>query len=346
MNRLQEILSSSKDVDAFFLNASSAALDSFKITFEVPRAHVRSNIINQYEYIQTPLSDLDVYLSKQGKYKPRCFVTKHIADLPFVGEFCRGKECEVLESVESKLKTLREGEKLLESLGKISDATLIAIGGGLLCNVVAFLAERTSSRLVLVPSTVLSMMDSSGGKVRMNALTDSGGGYKHFYKSFYEPDVMIMEQRFLSSLPVREVKIGLVEIIKHGLFQSEMLYDFLVENVDEILESNDGSKRSMRSLEKIKKAVLWAAMLKKVCLDIDVEEQDNGSKTILRGGHGVSDRLEEDLKFSIPHGYAVAIGIIDELTMKNESISLRKAKAIFDLYRIPYTREMWLSNLY
>ncbi|MEK6819463.1 MAG: hypothetical protein AABY10_06050, partial [Nanoarchaeota archaeon] len=60
---------------------------------------------------------------------------------------------------------------------------------------------------------------------------------------------------------------------------------------------------------------------------------------ILRGGHDFSDRLEEDLRLSIPHGLAVAIGIIKQLEQEENYELLDKAKKIFSLFGIPYSLE-------
>jgi 3-dehydroquinate synthetase len=67
----------------------------------------------------------------------------------------------------------------------------------------------------------------------------------------------------------------------------------------------------------------------------DVEENENGSRRILRGGHDFSDRLEEDLKLNIPHGIAVAIGIVNQLEMEQNNEFLDKAIKLFDLLDIP-----------
>lgn len=218
-------------------------------------------------------------------------------------------------------KILRE-YKLEEKIGY----TLVAIGGGLIMNVGAYIAERISANLILFPTTVLAMADSSGGKVRVNFVA-SDRAYKHFYKSFYEPNIMFLDERFLLSLPRKQIQIGLVEIIKQGLFQSPKLYDFLFRTGENLFSDVD----------KLKKAVLWAANLKKICMDVDVEENENGSRRILRGGHDFSDRLEEDLRLEIPHGIAVAIGIINQLEMEQKKEIFDKAIKLFDLLDIPYS---------
>jgi len=172
------------------------------------------------------------------------------------------------------------------------------------------------------------MSDSAGGKVRVNFVSNNRA-YKHFYKSFYEPNAMFLDERFLESLPEKQKKIGFVEIIKHGLFQSPKLYDYLLNSGRDLFAD----------IQKMKKAILWASDLKRVCIEMDVEENENGSRRILRGGHDFSDRIEEDLKLEIPHGIAVAIGIIKQLEMEHEKQLLDKAKKLFDLLDIPYTIE-------
>lgn len=89
------------------------------------------------------------------------------------------------------------------------------------------------------------------------------------------------------------------------------------------------------------KAILWTASLKKICIDIDVEENENGSHRILRGGHDFSDRIEEDLRLNIPHGIAVAMGIIRQLEAEKEHDLLGKAKRLFSMLDIPITMESY-----
>jgi 3-dehydroquinate synthetase len=81
-----------------------------------------------------------------------------------------------------------------------------------------------------------------------------------------------------------------------------------------------------------------------VCIEIDVEENENGSRRILRGGHDFSDRLEEDMKLKIPHGFAVSIGIIKQLQLENDNELLEKANRIFRLFGIPTTVEEFQSS--
>lgn len=117
----------------------------------------------------------------------------------------------------------------------------------------------------------------------------------------------------------------MVEIIKHGIFQSPKLYNYIQKNKSDILNNNI----------KIKKVALWTLELKRICLEIDPKETIQGSKRILRGGHDYSDKIEEKLKLEIPHGFAVSIGITKQLEFENQKENLKKAKDIFHQLKIP-----------
>jgi len=328
----RQILKESKPVDKKFSEINGSQLDSAKIVFEVPKFHPRAKEIANYSLTSLRLEE--IFQSKIcGTAKNNVFIADYsVGQLPFVRNFFRKRKTKpiILKAIEGKVKTGPFLSGLIKKykLNKEKDIVLVVVGGGLLMNVGAYLAERLSVKLVLFPTTVIAMADSSGGKVRVNFVL-KGRAYKHFYKSFYEPNAMFLDDRFLKSLPKKQIQIGLVEVIKHSLFQSPKLCEYLLKS----------GKKLFSDSGKLKKAILWAADLKRVCMEIDVEENENGSRRILRGGHDFSDRLEEDLKLKIPHGIAVAIGIIRQLEMERDRKLLSKAKELFRLLGIPCTLE-------
>ncbi|MBU0906917.1 MAG: hypothetical protein KKD18_00370 [Nanoarchaeota archaeon] len=287
MNLLKKILEESKKIDAQFEKTSEKELNSLEIILPVPKFHPRFFEIEKYKFAQLKLEDLesqDTFTLTKDKV---IIIDESVSKQKFVDSFVKKYKINpiILKSVEDKVKTKKFLDNLLKEhkLNNLEDSVIIVIGGGLLINIGAYLAERTSAKLILFPTTVLSMADSAGGKVRVNYINETRA-YKHFYKSFYEPNAMFLDERFLDLLPEKQIQIGLVEIIKHGLFQSPKLYDFLFKE----------GKNLFKDKQKLKKAILWATSLKKVCLEIDVEENENGSRRILRGGHDFSDRIEED----------------------------------------------------
>jgi len=332
MKLYQEIIQKSQPVDVKFEKLKESQLDEVEIVFHVPTIHQRAKEISSYLYKSLKIENLpqtDVFnLTKNHVF----IIDESVSKQKFIQEFIKKQKVSpiILKSIEGKVKTKPFLDDFLKShnLDKKQNLTLVVIGGGLLLNVGAYLAERISANLIHFPTTALAMSDSSGGKVRVNFVSNNRA-YKHFYKSFYEPNAMFLDERFLESLPEKQKKIGLVEIIKHGLFQSPKLYEYLLNSGRDLFADT----------QKMKKAVLWASDLKRACIEIDVEENENGSRRILRGGHDFSDRIEEDLKLEIPHGIAVAIGIVKQLEMEHEKQLLDKAKKLFNLLDIPYTIE-------
>lgn len=332
MKLYQEILNQTKPIDKKFEKLKESHLDSVRIVFNVPKFHPRVKEISKYTCLSLRIEELTK--TKFFSQKTIFVIDKTPSKQKFMEDFIKKNNIKpiILESIESEVKTKPFLDRLISKykLNEMQNSTLCVIGGGLLLNVGAYIAERIESKLILFPTTVLSMADSSGGKVRVNFVLKDRA-YKHFYKSYYEPDAMFLDDRFLNSLPTKQIKIGLSEIIKHGLFQSPKLYDFLLKSGKDLFTNK----------RKLKKAVLWAINLKKICLDVDVEENENGSRRILRGGHDFSDRLEEDLKLKIPHGIAVVIGIVKQLEQEEDYVLLNKAKKIFSLLGIPYTLEQF-----
>ena len=126
-------------------------------------------------------------------------------------------------------------------------------------------------------------------------------------------------------------KIWLVEIIKHSLFQSKKLYDYLLENTDNILHNN----------AYLLKAILRTIDLKRICIEYDIDENEYGSKKILRAWHDISDKIEETMQFSIPHWYAVSIGLYQEAIQSNNLEFTKKVTKILDAFHLPkYIEEL------
>jgi len=329
MEVLKKILKESKTVDEKFARLNEENLDRIKLNFSVPKFHPRSKKVKQYNLSLARLEEVvntDLYKKSKNKI---FFVDKSVSKQKFVKSFLKKNKIKpiILKPLENKVKTMGFLDNLFKkkNLDKFKqDSLMIIIGGGLLINIGAYLSEKLNSNLILFPTTVLSMADLSGGKVRVNTITKERA-YKHYYKSFYEPNSIFLDKRFLNSLSQLQIRIGLVEIIKHGLFQSPNLYNYILKNKEDLLTNKN----------KLMKVILWAEDLKRVCIKIDVEENENGSKRILRGGHDFSDKLEEDGRLGIPHGFAVSMGIIKQLKHDKKYLLLKKARKIFDVFGIP-----------
>lgn len=184
------------------------------------------------------------------------------------------------------------------SAGLARDSVFVAVGGGVILDMTAFAASlyMRGARLVLVPTTLLSMVDATlGGKTGI----DYGGG-KNLVGTFYPAESVIISSAFLSTLPEREYMCGLGEVVKHAfLSHDRRLYDYLSENRKEILA---------RSESMMNKMIHLSLEVKIDYITRDPEEK-KGIRSALNLGHTFGHALEALKGFSISHGEGVAWGM-------------------------------------
>lgn len=196
-------------------------------------------------------------------------------------------------------KTKEELEDLLfyHSFGK--DSCIIALGGGVVTDLAGYLAATycRGLPLILIPTTLLGMVDASiGGKTAVN--TSFG---KNMLGCFYLPKKVFIEPTFLQTLPLNELKNGIVEMIKHGLIADLSHYEYLEQRVDLFLHND---------MPTLKKGILDSCQIKKEIVEQDL--QDAGKRQLLNFGHTIGHALEKLTDYTMPHGEAVAIGILAE----------------------------------
>lgn len=175
--------------------------------------------------------------------------------------------------------------------------TFIAIGGGVVCDVTAFTASiyMRGVDVILLPTTLLSMVDASvGGKTGIDF-----EGYKNILGTFYPAREVRIIPEMIQSLPEREYRSGLAEVIKHALLSDEDLFSLLLENADLI------KKREPELLEEIifRSLKIKSWFIQKDPLDKDI-------RGYLNLGHTFGHALESLGKLSQwTHGEAVAWGL-------------------------------------
>jgi len=180
------------------------------------------------------------------------------------------------------------------------DSILFAVGGGITGDLAGFVAAifQRGISYVQVPTTLLAMVDSSiGGKVGVN---NSLG--KNMVGSFYQPSAIIMDTRFIDTLPRDELLCGLGEVVKYAVLSGERFADFLEANHARILN------REHRSLQRI---IRMAVETKKRYVERDVREL--GIRAHLNLGHTIGHAVEAATNFSVfKHGEAILIGLVAE----------------------------------
>ncbi len=284
MSLYTDVLEASKEVDRVW--EGRREINSLQIRYPVPTNHIRHVVFESYPLLVMQLSrfhflDHDLVLVDAGissllkRSNERCHYVN-------------------LKATENHLKTREFLAALIAEYQGKSFKRVLGIGGGILLNVAGYIAEQLSLDLILIPTTIVGMSDAAiGGKVRVNSLEH--GFTKHAYKSFYEPSQIILDPRFLEALDNQQIRLGLSEIIKHAIYQSDGLLEYMLSDQFEPYSNK----------ESLLKAILWAADLKRVCLEVDPAESSDGSYKILRAAHDISDRLEEASELTMPHSEAV-----------------------------------------
>jgi len=185
---------------------------------------------------------------------------------------------------------------LLE-LGADRASMLIALGGGVTGDLVAFIASvyMRSVPYVHIPTTLMAQVDSSiGGKTGI----DLPEG-KNLLGTFYQPKGIFIDLDLLSTLPDGEFRNGLAEVLKYGIIEDLRLFDLLEGHPGEVMA------RDLAILETI---VTSSCTIKKGIVEID--ERDTGVRRILNFGHTVGHAIEAESEYAISHGNAVAAGMI------------------------------------
>ena len=206
----------------------------------------------------------------------------------------------ILKSGEQN-KSLLSVEKIISKLTKKKadkNSALFVIGGGVLSDIGGFAASiyKRGIPLILIPTTLLSMVDASiGGKNGVNF-----EGIKNLIGTFYHPQKIIISPFFLSTLPPNEIQSAWGEIIKHAIIDGGSLWLELLKTDIIIPKPN---------LELIQKA---AAIKYKI---VNEDPFEKGKRVVLNLGHTYAHALEsyyfENGK-SIEHGNAVLYGILAE----------------------------------
>jgi 3-dehydroquinate synthase len=176
--------------------------------------------------------------------------------------------------------------------------TLIALGGGVIGDMTGF-AAATYQRgvpFIQVPTTLLSQVDSSvGGKTAINHPLG-----KNMIGAFYQPRLVLADIGVLGTLPDRELKAGLAEVIKYGLIRDLPFLEWLESNIDRLLA---------RDPEALAEAVERSCRNKAEVVAIDETEQ--GERATLNLGHTFGHAIETGLGYGEwLHGEAVAAGAV------------------------------------
>ena len=224
------------------------------------------------------------------------------------------KKGEASKSIENFKKILNT---LIEKKFDRSDL-IIALGGGVVGDISGYVASSylRGISFIQIPTTLLAQVDSSvGGKTAINIPAG-----KNLVGAFYNPKGVIIDTDTLNSLPEREFKSGLAEVLKYGLIQNKYLLSLLYENSSEVL---------LRK-ERIIQEIIFESIKSKSKIVI-ADEKENGLRAILNFGHTFGHAIEANGKYKkILHGEAVAKGMLiaSRISFLENLIPLKDLKKI------------------
>lgn len=179
------------------------------------------------------------------------------------------------------------------------NSPIIALGGGVIGDLTGFVAATYMRGIpfVQLPTTLLAQVDSSiGGKVAIN---HSKG--KNLIGAFYQPKIVFIDLRTLKTLPIRELRAGLAEVIKYGVIWDKAFFEFLEQNIGDVFALNN------QVLEEI---VAKSCAIKATIVEQDENEKD--LRTILNFGHTFGHTYESLTNYAkYRHGEAVAMGMVE-----------------------------------
>ena len=201
-----------------------------------------------------------------------------------------------------------EAAKNWQTLNTIYDALLaahcdrktmlIALGGGVIGDMTGFAAATYQRGIpfVQIPTTLLAQVDSSvGGKTAINHPRG-----KNMIGAFYQPQLVLIDTAVLATLPEREYRSGLAEVIKYGFIYDALFLDWLEHNLDQLLARDD---------EALAHAIHRSCEIKAGIVAHD--ERETGIRAWLNLGHTFGHAIEAGLGYGVwLHGEAVAAGMV------------------------------------
>jgi 3-dehydroquinate synthase len=212
---------------------------------------------------------------------------------------------------------------------------VVAVGGGVVGDLAGFVAATYARGLplLMVPTTLLAMVDSSvGGKVGVNHPKA-----KNLVGAFHEPIGVWIDTATLATLPDREYRSGLAEVVKYGVILDAELFEYLEGQAEPLLA---------RAPEVVRKVVAHCCRLKAMVVEQD-EREETGLRAILNYGHTFAHAFETAAGYGHwLHGEAVSAGMIcaSRLAERHglipKELTLRQLR-LLQRFGLPTVPERW-----
>jgi 3-dehydroquinate synthase len=223
-----------------------------------------------------------------------------------------------------RFKNLQSVSRIYEALiraGADRGSAIVAVGGGVIGDTAGFAAATYLRGITLaqVPTTLLAQVDSSvGGKVGVNHALG-----KNLIGAFHQAALVVVDPLLLKTLPRREFRSGLYEVVKYGIIASRSLFDLVTRDTKAIFARDP--------------SVLVPAIVESCRIKADVvtkDERESGLRRILNYGHTIGHALEAVTKYRrFRHGEAIAYGMLAaaDLACARGALAERERQAIVQL---------------
>lgn len=292
-----------------------------KLTIETPG-------LKNYDIVLTNTFDeLPNCLTEAGLHPDKIAVIADSHTAPLYGQAV----CDVMAAFADDicLITIPSGEihKNLETITTIYDelvekhfsrkSLLLSLGGGVVCDMTGFVAATYMRGIAFaqLPTTLLSQIDASiGGKTGFDY-----HGYKNMIGAFHMPSLVYINAETLRTLPDREIKSGMAEVVKSALIKDAALYDWLKDNTAAI---NGMDMKTVASM------IARTCRIKQTVVEHDPYE--HGERKHLNYGHTIGHAIEKSYGFTYTHGECVGLGMlcINAMCVDKQMMTAEEAAAI------------------
>lgn len=211
-------------------------------------------------------------------------------------------------------KSTRSLVKLWQHMAKVGlerTSTLIALGGGVVGDLAGFAASTymRGISVIQIPTTLLAQVDASiGGKTAIDLPSA-----KNIVGAFYQPRMVIADVEALAQLAsshLEELRNGFAEVIKYAVIQDTALFELLEKKLGRFFQKIEKTKRLGEDGLAFLETVVWrSARVKAKIVEAD-ERETKGKRLVLNYGHTFAHAFEAVSGYKMPHGQAVALGMI------------------------------------
>jgi 3-dehydroquinate synthase len=184
----------------------------------------------------------------------------------------------------------------LIAAGADRKSVIVGFGGGIVCDMTGFIASiyMRGVKFGFVPTTLMAQVDASvGGKNGVNC-----DGYKNMIGVFNQPDFVLCDPKTLKTLPEREFKSGMSEVIKCSLITDGNFFSYIENNMDAILNCNEN-----KIYDIVNKSIAIKTRI------VEADEKESGERKKLNLGHTFGHAIEKHSN-NLLHGEAVSMGLV------------------------------------